>query len=85
MNNIGVSMEELQQGINAGKSLVDLAAQHNVDAPTLKNMILQTFRSQLDAAVHAGNLPQAKADDQFNQFVSEIDKIINGKNSPANK
>jgi uncharacterized protein YidB (DUF937 family) len=85
MNNIGVSIEQLQQGMNAGKSLVDLAAQHNVDAPTLKNMILQTYRTQLDAAVHEGNLPQAKADDQYNQFAAEIDGIIARANSPGNK
>ena len=85
MNNIGVSMQELQQGIDAGKSLVELAQAHNVDAPTLKNMILQTYRTQLDTAVRAGSLPQAKADDQYSQFASEIDNIISEANHPGNK
>lgn len=79
MNSIGVSADDMQRGFQAGKSLVDLAREHNVDAATLKNKILQNYRSQLDTAVHNGKLTQAQADERYDAFAGQVDDIINGK------
>src|SRR6266487_2802415 len=45
MHKIGVTDDEWRQGLDAGKSLADIAAAHNVDAATLKSMILTAYRS----------------------------------------
>jgi hypothetical protein len=85
MNRIGVTTDELQRGFEAGKSLAAMAAEHNVDAATLKNMILQAYRSKLDAAVGEGKLTQEQADAQYDKFAPEVDTIINATNRSVNK
>jgi uncharacterized protein YidB (DUF937 family) len=85
MNNIGVSNEEIGRGVDAGKSLASLAAEHGVDAPTLKTRVLQTFRSHLDTGVREGKLTQAQADDQYDRFAPMVDEIINRAGRPSSK
>src|SRR5207253_1659481 len=83
---LGVDDAKLNSSFtDAGKSLVDLAAEHHVDAATLKNMVLTTYRSQLDTAVHDGKITQAQADTSYNKFAPEVDNIINSHPQQGNK
>jgi hypothetical protein len=85
MTSIGVTMDEWQRAIEEGKSLADLAAAHNVDVATLKNMILTTYRTQLDTAVHDGKITQVQADTEYNGFAGELDKILTSTNKRVEK
>jgi hypothetical protein len=80
LNDLGISLDELRQGIDAGKSIVEVAAAHNVDATALKNAIMAKFRSELDGAVRSGKLTQAQADVEYQKLTGPIDDIISGKN-----
>ena len=79
MNTLGIPLDEVQSGIDSGKSLADVARDHNVDAQRLKTTILDAYKSQLDAAVRNGTLTQAQADTQYQAFAQDVDSIINGK------
>lgn len=85
MHKIGLTNQELESGTQAGKSLADLAQEHNVDAATLKSMILETLKSQLDTAVLNGKLTQAQADAAYEGFASQVDTIINQKGNVSVK
>jgi hypothetical protein len=78
MNTLGMPLDEVQRGLESGKSLAEVAAAHNVDAQRLKTTILNTYKSQLDPAVRNGTLTQAQADKQYQAFAQDIDNIING-------
>jgi hypothetical protein len=80
MNALGISTDEISQGIEAGKSLAEIAGAHNIDPPTLKNAILTTYKSQLDVAVKNNSVTQAQADGYYSKFAGEIDNILSGKN-----
>src|SRR5205823_11537131 len=77
MNTLGIPLDEVQRGIESGKSLADVAREHNVDAQRLKTTILNTYKSQLDSAVAAKTITQAQADKQYQAFTQDVDSIIN--------
>jgi ribosomal protein S20 len=85
MDTLGIPVDEVQRGLESGKSLVDVAGAHNVDAQRLKTTILNTYKSQLDTAVRNGTLTQAQADRQYQAFAQEVDSIINGKGRVGDK
>ena len=70
MNALGISTDDITQGIEAGKSLVDIAAVHNIDAPTLKSAVLNTYKSQLDAAVKNGSITQSERLAKYNRLLA---------------
>ena len=79
-NDVAASLKlqtsELETQIKAGKSLTDIAAAQNVDIQTVKDTLLKSLKTQLDAAVKAGKLTQTQ-EDQINQHASQfVDKLV---------
>jgi hypothetical protein len=85
MSTLGIPLDEVQRGIESGKSLADVARGHNVDAQRLKTTILNTYKSQLDTAVRSGTLTRAQADVRYQAFAQDVDSIINGKGGAGDK
>lgn len=79
MNSFGISLSEIQQGVDSGKSLVEIAQAHNISAETLKSAILTRYKAELDALVSGGTMTQAQADQEYQGFSGAVDDIINGK------
>lgn len=78
-----LSVEELNNRLQSGQSLRELAAASNVDLQTLKNAIQASFKNQLDAMVKAGKVTQAQADDALKAATSLIDNFLDAAQDPA--
>ncbi|GAC1424359.1 MAG: hypothetical protein NVSMB54_06990 [Ktedonobacteraceae bacterium] len=76
-----ISAAELTSQLQAGKSLHDIATAHKVSDPQLKTLLNNAIKSELTAAVSAGDVTQAQADMVKNQLSSNsafLDRLING-------
>lgn len=63
-------------------SLAAIAQTQNVDAAKLKETVLNSFKQQADAAVKAGKLTQAQADEVVKEASSHADDFINSVPGP---
>ncbi len=78
---LGISSANLTSQLQAGKSLHDVAAAHNVSDTQLKTLLNNAIQSELKAAVSAGDVTQSQADMVTKQLSSNpafLDQIING-------
>lgn len=73
---IGISRGELIEELRDGKSLAQVAQEHNVSVDALKNAMLQDARERLDQAVADGKLTQERADEIYANFQSRIDDLV---------
>ncbi len=71
---------ELRAELRAGKSLKDVAAAHDVPYATLTDAIVKAVKADLDAAVAAGNLKQARADRILERLEA---RLADGRLRPA--
>jgi len=58
---IGVDESDLENELASGKSIADVAKEHNVDPQKVIDAIVAAERKQIDADVKAGSIPQALA------------------------
>ena len=78
---LGISSADLTNQLQAGKSLHDIAAAHNVSDVQLKTLLNNAIQTELKAAVKAGDATQAQADmvtKQINSDPAFLDRLING-------
>jgi uncharacterized protein YidB (DUF937 family) len=80
-----LSPDELNAKLQDGQSLHDLAVAANVDPQTLETALMASFKSQLDAAVKAGKITQAQADDAAKTANSFVDGFVNAAGNPIDK
>jgi hypothetical protein len=62
---LGLTSEELRTQVQAGKTISEIAAAKKVDIKTVQAAVLAAYKTQLDAAVKAGKLTQAQADERL--------------------
>jgi hypothetical protein len=62
---LGLTSEELRTQVQSGKTITEIAASKKVDVKTVQAAVLAAYKTQLDAAVKAGKLTQAQADERF--------------------
>jgi hypothetical protein len=70
---------ELETQLKAGQSLADIAKTQGVDLQKVKDTILSSGKTQLDAAVKAGKLTQQQADQAYQMAPQWLDKLVNLK------
>ena len=58
---LGIEPSELRQQMRDGASLADIAESQEVDYDTVKDAVLEATQEDLDAAVEAGRLTEARA------------------------
>ena len=76
---LNLKSSDLESQLKAGNSLTDIAKTQNVDIQKVKDTILSSAKTQLDAAVKAGKLTQAQ-EDQINKAAAQyIDKLVTAK------
>jgi polyhydroxyalkanoate synthesis regulator phasin len=74
---IGITRGELMDELRDGKSLAQVAQEHNVSVDDLKNAMLQDAKAKLDEAVANGDLTQERADSIYAKFQERIDDLVN--------
>ncbi len=74
---IGISRQDLIDELRDGKSLAQVAQEHNVSVDALKSAMLQDAKQKLDQAVADGTLTQERADELYANFESRIDDLVN--------
>jgi hypothetical protein len=62
---LGLSSEELRTQIQSGKTISEIASTQKVDLKTVQAAMLAAHKTQLEAAVKAGKLTQAQADERL--------------------
>jgi hypothetical protein len=62
---LGLTSEELRTQVQSGKTITEIAAAKKVDVKTVQAAVLAAYKTQLDAAVKAGKLTQAQADERL--------------------
>jgi hypothetical protein len=72
-----ITEQQLTQDLKGGKSLADEAAAHNVKTDDLKATLRATLKADLDKAVAAKTIDQAKEDKALAAFDAHADTLIN--------
>jgi hypothetical protein len=62
---LGLTSEELRTQVQSGKTITEIATAKKVDVKTVQAAVLAAYKTQLDAAVKAGKLTQAQADERL--------------------
>lgn len=76
-NTLNLSPMQLVSEMQADKSIADVAKAQNVDLQKVKDAILTTTKTQLDAAVKSGELSQTWADKAYQTATIWIDELLN--------
>jgi hypothetical protein len=75
---LGLTVTELHTQLESGKTLAQIAKDKGKTVDGLKAAITADTKAKLDAAVKAGNLTQAQADDILKRMTDRLDDLING-------
>lgn len=76
---LNLQTSALEAQVMGGQSLADIARTQGVDLQKVKDTILSSGKTQLDAAVKAGKLTQTQADQAYQFAPQLIDKLVNLK------
>ena len=76
---IGVSAGNLRNELKDGKSIADVAAEHNVSLDTVKSKITSDVKARLDKAVANGKITQAREDQMMQRLANNLETILNKK------
>jgi hypothetical protein len=73
---LGMTADELDAALKAGKTITDLVAAKSMTIDALATTLLATFSEQLASDVTAGRLTQAKADEQLATMKADLIKML---------
>ncbi len=76
---LNLQTSALETQLMAGQSLAGIAKTQGVDLQKVKDTILSSGKTQLDAAVKAGKLTQTQADQAYQFAPQMIDKLVEAK------
>ncbi len=74
---IGVTPQDLMTELQSGKTINQIATEHQKDPATVKADVLAALKTNLQSAVTAGKLTQTQADSIYQKYTNEIDTIMN--------
>ena len=76
---LGMTEADLKAGLAAGKTLAQLATEHGKDPAAVAQVIIDNVNARIDAALSAGRITQAQADQMKADAKARADDIVNGK------
>ncbi len=79
---IGIDQQSLSGELMQGKSIAQVAAEHNISRDTLKQGILSVEKANLQQAVGQGKLTQTQADTLLQGLTNNIDRLIDATHQP---
>ena len=80
---LGLTTDEVRQGLEDGKSLADLATEQGKDVEGLKNAIKTDIETDIDAAVQSGKITQERADRLKQNLEERLDNIVSHEGLPG--
>ena len=80
---IGIDLKTLAGELRGGKSIADVAGEHNVSVDDVKSAITADATKALDKARENGRIDQAKEDAALQKLSDSLDKIVNKKRDAA--
>lgn len=75
---LGLSAEELNTEMKAGKTLTQIADEKNVSIDKVKDQLLKDFTARVNEKVADGKHTQEEVDAKIEEFSSRLDDIVNG-------
>jgi hypothetical protein len=79
---LGLTEEQLRTELEGGKTLAQVAQAHNKSVDGLVDALVADAKKHIDAAVAAGRLTQAQADDVLNGLRDRIASGVNSRRPP---
>ena len=76
---LGLTEAELRTELESGKSLAEIAKAQGKSVAGLKAALKADAKTKLDAAVKAGRITQAQADEMLSRIDEHLDDMIDGK------
>lgn len=76
-NAIGVTGDELRTELKAGKSVADVAGEHNVSLDVVKARITSDAQAKLGELVASGKIKQERADQALQKLTDNLDTLLN--------
>jgi polyhydroxyalkanoate synthesis regulator phasin len=76
---LGITEAQLGTELQNGKSLADVAKAHGKTVDGLVNALVDAAQTHLDAAVKAGRLTQAQANEMLSDLKDRITDFVNGR------
>jgi hypothetical protein len=80
---LGLTEAELRTELESGKNLAQIATAQGKTVADLKKALAAATRTKLDAAVKAGQLTQAQADELQTRMTEHLDDLVNGRGGPG--
>jgi len=74
---IGIDRPTLRQELRSGKTIADIAGDHNVDPQTVADALVAAATKRLDAAVTAGRITSERASKIEQRLPDRITKLVN--------
>jgi hypothetical protein len=74
---IGIDRPTLRQELRNGKTIADIAGDHNVDPQTVADALVAAAMKRLDAAVTAGRITSERASKIEQRLPDRITKLVN--------
>lgn len=74
---IGVSEKELKDALKSGKSIAQVAKDHDTSVDDVVNAIVKEATGDIDKAVKDGNLDSTKADEIKKKLPDRVKKLVN--------
>jgi uncharacterized protein YidB (DUF937 family) len=76
---IGISTDELRAALRDGQTLAEVADANGVDAQRVVDILVENGTARLDAAVAAGRIDQATADERKASLPERAADLVNGE------
>src|SRR3954453_3870584 len=76
---LGITEAQLRTELQNGKTLADVAKAHGKTVDGLVNALVDEAKTKLDAAVKAGKLTQAEANQMLSELKEHLTDFVNGK------
>ena len=74
---IGVDVTELKSELKTGKSIADVASDHDVTAQTVVDALVAAATTRIDAAVEAGKIDAARAASMKERLANTFTALVN--------
>jgi 3-hydroxyacyl-CoA dehydrogenase len=74
---IGISPGELKTELQAGKSIAEVAAEHNVSVDDVKQALIDAATAKINDAVAKGRITQERADNLIERLPALVDRVVN--------
>jgi polyhydroxyalkanoate synthesis regulator phasin len=74
---LGIDLDELRTELQSGKTLAQIATEHDVDIQKVEDALTAAAKAKLDEAVKAGRITQEQADQRLTEMTDRLKELVN--------